>query len=462
MVDLSPDQRRTLDGVLEWYESVPKTWKHCHGASDCPDWPHTHGLSMAPVKSLGGMAGTGKTTIMRALDESIQGDAVFGVPTHKAAEVLRAKLPHAQAERVRTMHSLVYEMTGIFRCTITRAFVSVLKTKCTCGQEDACECPMSFLPCGKGVKHECHVMQELKAQRRVHLGGHRDIVIIDESSMLSKQHVMDVREFGVPVLLVGDRGQLPPVEAAMNPWTMDPDWELTTIHRQGADSGVLKAAHEVRRLGEMRQVAYGRDAVRLKRSDPRTRALLERFEPSADAALITYTNKLRAEINQQYHGSGPVSPGDRVVALVTRPYAADRVDLTDDGTGFRLRSEAVQVYNGMTGTVRWAKERGIMTEMVVELDRHRLATKDDPVIVYAGACPTAQFGAPGTLPFNSPLRPRGSNLWDYAFALTAHKAQGSEFPRVIVIDQRPQNYGQWMYTAITRAKEAVVVIDWLQ
>jgi ATP-dependent exoDNAse (exonuclease V) alpha subunit len=208
-------------------------------------------------------------------------------------------------------------------------------------------------------------------------------------------------------------------------------------------------------------VSYGKgDAVRLKRSDPRVKALLDRFNPSDDGALITYTNRLRAEVNMAYHGEGPVRPGDRVVALGGRPYAADRVDMTEDGTSFRLRAESIKVHNGMTGTVMWAKERGIMTEMVVKLDRHRLATEDDPVIVYAGACPSAQFGAPTELPFNSPMRPKGSNLWDYAYALTAHKAQGSEFPKVIVVDQRPQNYAQWMYTALTRAKEAVVVIDW--
>jgi hypothetical protein len=101
-----------------------------------------------------------------------------------------------------------------------------------------------------------------------------------------------------------------------------------------------------------------------------------------------------------------------------------------------------------------------MTEMVVQLDDHRLATAEEPVIIYAGACPSAQFGSERELPFNDPKRPRGSNLWDYAYALTAHKAQGSEFPHVIVVDQKPREYRQWMYTALTRAQKAVVAIDW--
>lgn len=461
MTALSPGQSKILDEIIAWVDGLDTKIVHCNGASDCPPFPHTHGFGHAPVKALGGAAGTGKTTLMRVLDESLSGETVFGTPTHKAAGVLRKKLAPAQAANVRTYHSLVYVMTPVYRCSISKGFVSTVKTKCTCGQPDVCECPMQFLPCAKGAPHTCHVTMELKEERRTHLGGHRDLVVIDESSMLSKQHVEDVRTFGVPVLLVGDRRQLPPIKDPMNPWTMNPDWELTEIHRQGADSGILAAAQDVSTTGRMSQVAYGSpkpDTVRMRRSDPRVEALLERFDPAADGALITYTNRMRAEFNRFYHGEGPVRPGDRVVALGGQPYEAARVTMEDGvpraGKGF------VFVHNGMTGTVLKSSERGIVTELTVQLDDHRLATPDDPVIILTGAIPTAQFGADKELPYNSPLRPKGSHLWDYGYAYTAHKAQGSEYPKVIVVDENPREYKQWMYTAITRAQEAVVVVDW--
>jgi len=409
---------------------------------------------------------------MKQLDLEIEGEAVFGTPTHKAANVLRRKLGGKQAERVRTYHSLVYQMMPVYRCSITNHFVSALKDKCACGMPDACECPMSFLPCGTGAPHNCQVTQELKSERRKHLGGHRDIVIIDESSMLSKEHVEDIRKYGVPVLLVGDRGQLPPIKDPMNPWTMNPDDELTEIHRQGADSGILQAAYEVRMKGRLLRPAYGSpkpDTVLMRRSDPGFPDLLKRFErlvkrddPGVDGALIVYTNALRAEFNRAYHGEGPVREGDRVVALGGQAYPVDVVEMTDDGTKFRLLGQMVTAHNGMTGEVTYVKHRGIVTEMVVKLDDHPLAKPDAPVHIYVGACPTAQFGAERDLPFNSPERPRHSHPWDYAYALTAHKAQGSEFSKIIVVDQRPhpQMYRQWMYTAITRAKEAAVIVDW--
>lgn len=469
MTALSPGQAKALDQIVDWYERQPKTWVHCTGGADCPPFPHTHGSGKAPVRSLGGLAGTGKTTLMKRLASEIDGEVVFGTPTHKAANVLRRKLAGKMAEQVRTYHSLVYQIAPVYRCSITNQFVSALKDKCACGMPDACECPMSFLPCGAGAPHTCRVMQELKTERRRHLGGHRDIVIIDESSMLSKEHVEDIRVFGVPVLLVGDRGQLPPIKDPMNPWTLDPDDELTEIHRQGADSGILQAAYEVRMKGKLLRPAYGSpkpDTVLMRRTDPGFPDLLKRFEklvkredPEKDGALVVYTNALRAEFNRAYHGEGPVRVGDRVVALGGQPYPVDMVEMTDDTT-FRLMGQMTMAHNGMTGDVTYVKQRDIMTEMVVRLDEHPLAQPGSPVHIYVGACPTAQFGAEKELPFNSPQRPKHSHLWDYAYALTAHKAQGSEFTNVIVIDQRPQMYRQWMYTAITRAQQAAVIIDW--
>lgn len=467
MTSLSSEQSKALDQLVDWYEGLNVSLIHCNGASDCPNYPHTHGVGPAPVKSLGGLAGTGKTTLMRVLDESVKGEAVFGTPTHKAAGVLRKKLAGGQSERVRTMHSLIYEMTPTYRCTVSNRFVSTINNKCTCkkGEEDGCECPQSFLPCGTGGKHDCHVAMELKADRRKYLAGHRDIVIIDESSMLSDEHVEDLRMFGVPIILVGDRGQLPPIKAPMNRWTMNPAVELTEIHRQGADSGILQAAHDVRANGRLMRSSYGSpkpDAVCVPRSSALVNDLMGRFTPGEDGALLTYTNRLRALLNSVYHdkmvGTAGVSPGDRVVSLGGLPYEADLVEM--NGESFRLLGRMTRIHNGMTGTVRFAKQRSIMTEMAVELDDHPLAKPGSPVVIYTGAVPSAQFGAEKELPFNSPMRPKGSRLWDYAYALTAHKAQGSEFPKVIVADQRPREYRQWMYTAITRAQEGVVVVDW--
>lgn len=469
MTTLSTDQASALDRLNDWYTKDKTQIIHCNGGKRvaailgaCPSQPHTHGTGHAPVISLGGLAGTGKTTLMRMLETTLDVQAVFGTPTHKAAQVLRKKLPGDQAARVRTYHSLIYHMRPIYHCDVTGKLVQRVVDTCTCKQTDACQCPARFEPCTPKAQHTCKVREELGQERRKFLGGHRDIVIIDESSMLSEEQVNDVRSFGVPVVVVGDHGQLPPVKAEMNPWTRNPDVLLTHIHRQGADSGILAAAHDVRAHGYLTQNRYGKgDAVRYPLSSPIMGGVLDRWVPSPERIIITHSNRLRAEINASHHGGGPPHPGDRVVALGGQVYDTVRVQM--EGTSYRATSDFLQVHNGMTGTVRHVHDRGGPTlDMVVELDDHYLATPNNPVLLLVGAVCRAQFGEEKDLWRNDVRRPKDSRLWDYAYALTAHKAQGSEYKQVVVMDEGAPGgvYAPWLYTALTRATEAVVVANY--
>lgn len=248
----------------------------------------------------------------------------------------------------------------------------------------------------------------------------------------------------------------------MNRWTLNPDVELTQNHRQGADSGVIEAAHDVRRNGRMSRPWYGTgDAQRRPMSDPQMDGVFERWEHGPNRLIITHTNKLRAMFNASLREPGTVRAGDRVVALGGRVYDALRVHMDGETIKATGSTSFLQVHNGMTGTVRTVMDQGGPTlDMVVELDDHELATDTEPVCLLVGACARAQFGSERELPFNSPDRPKGSRLWDYAYALTAYKAQGSEFDQVMVMDEHPPNYAQWLYTSITRAKQSCLVVDY--
>ena len=51
--------------------------------------------------------------------------------------------------------------------------------------------------------------------------------------------------------------------------------------------------------------------------------------------------------------------------------------------------------------------------------------------------------------------------FEFAYAVTCHKAQGSEFDFVIVFDESwvfGEEQARWLYTAITRAKEKLIII----
>jgi exodeoxyribonuclease-5 len=51
--------------------------------------------------------------------------------------------------------------------------------------------------------------------------------------------------------------------------------------------------------------------------------------------------------------------------------------------------------------------------------------------------------------------------FDFAYCITAHKAQGDEWGRVMVLEQKCQawDHKRWAYTAASRAKESIVWVE---
>lgn len=455
--DLSEDQGTALDRIGEWFTKVEGTVRHCDD-EQCAPYEHTHGVGdEAPVMSLGGCAGTGKTTVMRWLEAALACRVSFAVPTHKAARVLRGKLDPGARERVNTFHSLVYYPNSRFVCLRSRQPVreEVQAGGCGCVQAEDCSCPRRFTPCGR-CSGQCLVEEQLRWEDRPFLRSHADLLVIDESSMVSEEDLVRIRAFGVPVLLVGDVGQLPPVMARMNRWTQNPDVELTVNHRQANDtSGIVDVAMALRAGRKPQLGIYGDGrTVLLPRSDPRVTGLLnlERYRETGRErpAIICPWNKLRANINKRFHGTGPVRAGDQVVALsrCTAPTVRGMVGPQTTSMSALDLGDTVTVHNGQVGTVMAVVGMRAKTcDLVV-------AVEEVGTVLVANVA-LAQFGAPTQLALNE--RPMGARLWDYAYAITAHKAQGSEWEDVLVLEESPQDYARWMYTAVTRARSRLVV-----
>lgn len=504
---LSSDQQEAVERLTTWFTKVRRPVEFCTGGdrdgtggdtdafgddtgdddmgARCPATPHTHVLGIqgdAPVISLGGLAGTGKTSVMRHLGEAFDAMKVrvlYGTPTHKAAGVLRGKLDERAARLVSTFYSLIYIPDPKRKCTTSGRIVKEIPTECTCGNEpEECECPRIFEPCGHHDMTACTVKEHLDWIRREFMKGHTEILIVDESSMLSQDQVDDLRRFGIPVVLVGDHGQLPPVNAPMNRWTAKPDIVLTENHRQKNDtSGIVDLALWARQGIQLRKGIWGDGrTVVLGKDDPRVGALLnvDRYRArSADAStwpqVICATNALRSGINRLFHGTGGVRAGDRVIALRmckvpvieritasgTPVVAMHTVKVVDPATGAVTEQDGPverTVHNGWTGTVvRAGEPRGGHLSMIVELD----GTGGE--MVQVDRCAEKQFGA--EKPVGEHERARDARLWDYAYAITAHKAQGSEWDEVIVLDDSWTDKDRWRYTAATRARSKLVVVS---
>jgi exodeoxyribonuclease V len=132
-----------------------------------------------------GYAGTGKTTLAKKIAGDVEGEVAFGAFTGKAALVLRAK----GCAEARTIHSLIYRATE----TETGEPSFVLNEDSTVARSK--------------------------------------LVIIDECSMVDAELGRDLLSFGVPILVLGDPGQLPPVKGGGFFTGTDPDIMLTEVHR---------------------------------------------------------------------------------------------------------------------------------------------------------------------------------------------------------------------------------------
>lgn len=453
---LSSDQEQVLADVTDWYVRAPAPWFRIDNIGSKYTVGSAHEY---PVCAVGGYAGTGKTTILREVGEA-HARTVFCTPTHKAAAVLRSKLPARLADRVRTFHSLIYQATPVYHCRTTGLKIEVVNEECACGH-DECECVHSFVPCHVHANPDgnagCDVVEDLRFERRTYLSGHYTAVVVDEASMLTEQQVQDIRSFGLAVLLIGDHGQLPPVKGSMNPWIKQPKLTLTVNHRQGETSGIIQAAEAARTTGHLYERSYGHSAKVIPVHSSLARALMDRFQPDCrDRAVIVQYNESRAALNRMFHARVAANaPDDELLINGERIVALQREETVPVVNAKGEVYSETFLFNGTLATVldtTYVSQSGKVVEVVAELDSD---WRGQPGVRVLLRVATEQLGRPKQLDYRS--KPHSASLWDYAYAITAHRAQGSEFSQVLVWYEG-RNDPRWLYTAVTRARDALVVL----
>lgn len=257
------------------------------------------------------------------------------------------------------------------------------------------------------------------------------LIIIDECSMVDEQLAADLLSFDKPILVLGDPAQLPPVNGAGYFTECDPDIMLTEIHRQARDNPIIDLATRVR-MGENLQLGtYGESKVIAK---PSQKDALE-----ADQILVG-RNATRESMNQRmrrllgYGDSLPVKD-ERVICLKN-----DR----DHG-----------IFNGGMFKVGAAIKKNYPTNFHF---MHLIREDEDGASVIVKV--HKSFFTP-EVPKPDWRVLKGSQEFDYGYAITVHKAQGSQWENVMVYDEswcfRDDNL-RWLYTAITRAQEKVTVV----
>jgi exodeoxyribonuclease-5 len=375
---LTDEQEQAVDLIADWYGQRPRRFQSTNAQ---------------PPMTVGGLAGTGKTTIANQLPEYL------GVPRGRVAYCAFTGKAASRLQNGQTIHRLIYQPTEL-HC-------------------DECPRLMDKEAFCHGNCKNCTTIFD----RRPRIEGY-DLIIVDEASMVNASIYKDLISYRVPVLWIGDHGQLPPVKGSFN-LMADPVIRLEKIHRQLADSPILALAMHARRTG---WVPFG-----VKGPGVSKRHLNGNDWPLDREFFLCGKNNTRVALNREirahrgYPAEHPV-PGDRLVCL-----------RNDYDTG---------VYNGQLAVVQEWREENDPEFWVL---RVLVDGEKTPVEVVAYA---PQFGAEKTRIDT----PRWCALWDYGYALTVHKAQGSEADDLVLVEQPISDKKRWLYTGITRAKRTLEII----
>jgi len=431
MTNLTAQQAAGIQKIRDWYQSADGTFG-------------------ADVFRLFGPAGTGKTTMAKAIPEAlgIAPDNVrYGTFTGKAAHVLRSK----GAAPVSTIHS------GIYFPTQDAEAVQRLRD----AQAELADLTSIVTDPESTQEHAGHAQEEIERLEQTLPGLQADarrvsfelnaesewasasLIILDEVSMVGPKLAQDIESYGVPILVLGDPAQLPPVDGGGYYTEATPDFLLTEIHRQALESPVLELATRVR-------LSTG-DRLGLTPADLAPASV--RAALKADQVL-TWSNKRRwalitAMRKALERPAGQVVPGDRIMCLTNNKNLA-----VFNGQQF----EVLEVQTG--------DSRGPVLRLLTDEDQERLIQVHPDGFQGQKEQQDAKDGGMG-------VRKGQPMLATYANAITVHKAQGSEWGHVYVVNETEdmmwasrQRRGkeaairearQWLYTAATRASDQLTI-----
>lgn len=406
-MDWSPIQQRAIDAVGDWFANRTEEQQ---------------------VFRLFGYAGTGKTTLARACAASA-GHVLFGSFTGKAALVLRRK----GCPTARTIHSLIYQprdKSGARLEELKKLYDELLKKgplltpEQLPHHEEKCREVSSAIQMEQSGLKQPSFTLNLESDVK-----YADLVVIDEASMVSRQMGKDLCFFEKPILVLGDPAQLPPVMSEGSPFTAGtPDVMLEEVHRQAAGSPVIALATSVRNHEGLPLGDHGASRVVRRGTTP-----VESIARDYDQVLCG-KNLTRRQLNTAIRKVlGRTSPfpveGDRLVCLRNN---------NDNG-----------LLNGSLWDVLSCNE----------IDDRELGLVLRP-----------QDGGPelATCAHKKPFlgqelewnERREADEFDYGYALTVHKAQGSQWESVYIVDESQvfrDQADRWLYTAITRAADRVTV-----
>lgn len=404
---------------------------------------------------LAGYAGTGKSTILPYIIDALgldPFDVAFLAPTGQAAKVMRRKLRDQKAGNIltSTIHSAIYrpqeDDISVLEMDLTR--LSREKMSAKPDRQPVLEKQI------RALKAELEQSYQNGSEIVFHLNldsaiQKAKLIVVDEGTMVGTVLANDLKYFDVPIFVMGDPGQLPPINDDYGLTGGKPDYFLTDIRRQAKDNPIIFISGLAREKKQIKYGFYG-EAVRVV---PRNKYSVQMFDNTLQAPqLIVGANKTRWMATRSFRdhflgaGTSKLGPRKQEPLIVCRN-SREHPNLVNGTAVFG--DNDINLIKG---------------ESMFKLD-----FRDEDGYKYKGKVFQGKFeehfsnkigGFTCTDKEAYNARKKSFEM-DWAWAITTHKSQGSQWDDVCVIDES-FIFGDFaanhLYTAITRAAKALTLV----
>ena len=423
---LSDTQARAITTIRDWYQNR---------------------RDVQPIFRLFGYAGSGKTTITARAIEALGlepmtpgglGGVLFAAFTGKAVHVMTRKGTPAQ-----TVHGLIYRVSEATPEEIARVTEDLAALRRDLPRMGLAERGFALTRIRQlelrleDIHQPTFLINDQSALRDA------DLLVLDEVSMVGEEMARDLLAFGKPILVLGDPGQLPPIKGQGFFTEAAPDVMLTEIHRQAGDSAILRLATLAREGLPIPPGAHDAHVWKMARNDVSPAQMLH------GGQVICATNATRRWLNSAmkraagFAADYPTGAGEKIICLKNR--------------------HDLGLINGMFLTLTDVRhepgDEYAFSALIETEDGDSIAGRQS---FWRGEYADHAAFDPERGRREWQLR-RGLIETSWGYAITCHKAQGSQWENVIVFDdgfgRTAADRNRWLYTAITRAEKGLVILS---
>ena len=363
------------------------------------------------VVQISGAAGTGKTTLIRYLINEIKlehDEVLFTAFVGKATLAMTRNGLNAK-----TLHSAI----------------------CYCKDEPVLDENGNVV-----TEYNRRVTKRVFTRRRK-IDPRIRLIVVDEGSMVPAKMADWLLKFKVPIIVLGDLNQLPPV-IGDSFFLKEPDVVLTQIMRQSSESPIPYFAQNVLQNGT-KCLSPGLqigDKINVLSKADITPELLKDYD-----VIICGTNKTRNNLNTYIR--------ERIYGRTQDyPVIGDKLICRENDWTFSV--DDVYLINGLIGYVTDIDLESI-SDYTMKIDfkpefmdnEFKNVTLDR---IYMGLSPN-----------DKRFYRSNYHKFEYGYAITCHLSQGSQYNRVLVFNESfgtAEERRKWLYTAVTRAIDKVTIL----